>query len=240
MKFLLALFLAASATNALAADPEADRAFAGRQDLALAARALELYEKAAAQNPSSAEAQWKAASAAHWIADRAENRKEKLRMFQKGIDHSRAAVKLDPDSPQAHFWLGANYGSFGEAKGVLKSLALVGPIRKEMQELIRIDDKFQGGGAYRVLGIVDYKVPPFAGGSKKRALENLKKALAIDPTNAFTHFYLAEYYAVVGKKDQAREHLKILETLPAAADVDAADLAMIQEKGRAFKKERKL
>jgi len=33
-----------------------------------------------------------------------------------------------------------------------------------MAEVNRINDRYDGGGGYRVLGVVDYQVPGFAGG----------------------------------------------------------------------------
>ncbi len=83
-----------------------------------------------------------------------------------------------------------------------------------------------------MLGIVDYKVPGFAGGNKKRSLEELNQALAIDPKNPFNQYYIAEYYATaVGEKPKAREHLSILSNLDVTTDTDAPDLAMMKARG---------
>jgi len=194
------------------------------------------YEKAIEKNPVLVEALWKASRAAHWIADKGQNNKSKPAWFEKGIDYAKKAIAIEPRAVEAHFWLGANYGSYGEAKGVLKSLALVKPIRKEMETVIRLNDEYQGGGGYRVLGVVDYKVPGFVGGSKKRALENLNKALAIDPANAFNLYYMAEYFHAVGDRYKALDHLALLDKCTPSPDVDSADLKALQEKGRKLKK----
>jgi len=206
-----------------------DSLYKNRSGLKNASEALALYEKGIEVAPH-VEAYWKASRAAWWIGDHTATKKEKLKSFQKGIEYSKKGIALDPNSVESHFWLGANYGSYGESRGVLKSLFLVKPIRKEMEEVLRIDPPFEGGGGYRVLGVVDYKVPEFSGGNKKRALERLTKAYDIAPRNPFTNYYLAEYYVLTKKKDLARKHLGLLATLT-EADADPADLDMMKKKG---------
>lgn len=201
-----------------------------------APEALAAYEKAIAKDPALVEAYWKASRAWYWIADHKTKRKEKIEGFEKGIEYAKKAIELNHDSVDAHFWLGGNYGTYGETRGILKSLALVKPIRKEMEAVIRIDPRYQGGAGYRVLGIVDYKVPGFAGGSKKRAHENLQKALEIDPENAFNNYYMAEYYDRIGERYKALDHLKILESATPTRDVDPPDLKLMQGRGQKLKK----
>ena len=210
----------------------ADKIFSTRTPETGADEALALYEKELQTQPTSAEAQWKAARACYWLADHGKSKKEKIKKFEQGIAFAEKAVALDPKSTDAHFWLSGLYGSYGELKGVLKSLALLKPIRTELHTINRLDDHYQGGAGYRILGIVDYKVPGFAGGSKKRARELLNKALAIDPNNPFNRYYMAEFLATAaGDKKTAREHLLILKDLAVNEDVDAPDLDQIKKKG---------
>jgi tetratricopeptide (TPR) repeat protein len=208
---------------------QGDAAYAKRSDLPEAKIALVYYEKAIAAAPADGAAYWKASRAAWWLGDHAERSSEKLAYFQKGIDWAKATLAPHPDSVEAHFWLGANYGSFGETKGVLKSLFLVKPIRQEMGEVKRLNDHYLSGGAYRVLGVVDYKVPGFAGGSKKRALEELTTALAIDPNDPFTHYYLAEFYKLTGDKEKSAAEVQTLRTLKVPPE-SQPELEMLQQK----------
>jgi len=193
---------------------QGDIAYAQRADLAKAREALQAYERAAGDG-AGAEAFWKASRAAWWLGDQSASRPDKLRYFQKGVDDARQGLAQDPNSVECHFWLGGNLGSFGETKGVLKSLSLIKPIRHEMAEVNRINDHYDGGGGYRVLGVVDYQVPGIAGGSKKRALEQLNKSLAIDPQNLFTRYYLAEYFKTVGEKEKMRQEWDVFKSLKA-------------------------
>ncbi len=231
------LVLFATGTTVFAADPfdlmnQADALYKSRTEMAGGLESAELYEQAASSDTASAVPVWKACRSYHWAADHTVDKKKKLALFEKGMETCKKAITLEPKSIEAHFWLGAMYGSYGEAKGVLKSLALVKPIRAEMDAVIRLDDRYKGGGGYRVLGIVDYKVPGFAGGSKKRALERLNKAIGIDPDHAFNQYYIAEYFSITGDEKNALEHLDILEKMMPTSDVDMADLSKIQEKGK--------
>ncbi len=207
-------------------------AFKERMDLTKAQQALDLFEKAAAADASCLEARVKASRAAWWVADHA-GPAEKAKIFQKGIDFATAAVALDSRSAEGRFWLAGNMGSYGEVRGVLKSLSLVKPIRHELNEIIKIDPTYDHGAAYRVLGVVDYKVPGFAGGSKKRALENLTKSLGMGPETGFNRYYMAEYYWTMGDKIKALEHLTVLENLKASDD-EMPELILMQEKGLAL------
>lgn len=233
--FLLAL-PAAAQTSTGTFLRQADAAYALRNDPAQAKVALDIYEQAINTPGVNAEIYWKASRTAWWIGEHAAARKEKLEDFKKGAALAKEALARNPDQIEAHFWLAANDGSYGEAKGVLKSLSMVKPIRREMAEVIRLNDHFLGGGGYRVLGVVDYKVPGIAGGNKKRALEELNKAKAIDPRDPFTHYYLAEYFKVTGDKPRARAELEALQHLTAPPETQP-ELWMMQKKGEALSKD---
>jgi tetratricopeptide (TPR) repeat protein len=211
--FLFLLLLGPTAAPVFAGLAEADQAYAERADVNKARIALELYQKSIDEKPATPEAYWKGSRAAWWVGDQSDDHKERMNFFNLGISLAQEAIKHDANSVEGHFWLGANYGSFGETKGVLKSLFLLKPIRQEMDTVVRLNPTFEGGAGTRVLGVVDYKVPGFAGGDKKRAEERLLTAYKIDPKNPITVYYLGEYYATVGNKEKGREYLNSLTTL---------------------------
>ena len=234
--FVVPVFAADNPPPSLIA--QADAAYAKRADLPEAKIALITYQRSIASDPVHAEPYWKASRAAWWVADHSNNREEKMNTFLLGVTLAQQGIERDPNSAEAFMWLSACNGSYGEAKGIFKSLALVKPIRQELAEVNRINDRYDGGGAYRILGVLDYKVPGIVGGNKKRALEELQKSLAIDPQNPFTHYYLAEYYQTVGDKAKARLELETLAHLSAEPD-EAPELAMMQLKGEKLKEDLK-
>jgi hypothetical protein len=238
---LVAVFLGPSflhAEEGASLISQADAAYAKREDLPEAKIALITYERAAAALSSSTtaglvECDWKASRAAYWLGDHEKDRSERMTYFSSGIALAQKAIAINPDSVEAHFWLGCNEGSYGDTKGVLKSLSLIKPIRHEMAEVIRLNDRYSNGGAYQVLGVVDYKVPGLMGGSKTRAKQELEKALSIGPNDPFNHYYMAEYDKTIGEDSKAKAEIDILRTLTVEPD-QVPELKMLQERAKSF------
>jgi tetratricopeptide (TPR) repeat protein len=218
------------AEDAISLLSRADAAYAKREDIPQAKIAMITYERAGVLGSTSAvEGYWKASRAAWWLAEHTDMRAEKLEYYQRGIDDAKRALALNADAVPAHFWLGCNEGSFGDTKGVMKSLSLVKPIRQEMREVIRLNEHFSDGGAWRVLGVVDYKVPGLMGGRKSRAKEELDKALGFGPNNPFNHYFMAEYYKTIGDKAKKDVEIAALRALHETAEL-GPELKMMQER----------
>jgi hypothetical protein len=97
---------------------------------------------------------------------------------------------------------------------VLKSLALVKPIKKDMNKVLELDRSYEDGGADRVLGRVFFKVPGFAGGSKDKSLEHLQKSKELGPEDAVTRFYLADTMLSHDLIEEARAELEYVLNMP--------------------------
>jgi tetratricopeptide (TPR) repeat protein len=192
-----------------------DELYAQRLDLAKAKEALAKYQEALIAGENKYEAYWKMARAEYWIGDRSENNNEKKAIFQQGIYHAKKAVELEPNKVDGHFWLGVNYGVYGEARGVLKSLFLVKPIKQEMNKVLELDRGYEAGGADRVLGRVYYKLPGFAGGDKQKSLEHLLKSVELGPADGLTRLYLADTYLALDQVEKARAELEFILNMEA-------------------------
>jgi tetratricopeptide (TPR) repeat protein len=181
-------------------------AYEGRADAARAAEAVELFRKAATADPASYEARWEGARAVYYLGafPRAEAADAELvALFDSGIALAKEAVALRPKGVEGHFWLGVLYGVWGEARGILKSLAMVPLIRQEMQTCTELDSSVEGWGPDRLLGRVFFKLPWFKGGDNAKALEHLERSLKGAPTNTLTRVYLAEVLRSEGQKVRA-------------------------------------
>jgi len=192
---------------------QGDALYAYRGDPSRYRDALTFYERDIQADPKNPELHWKASMAAWWLGTRTTDRAQKLGYFRQGRVYGEKAVALSPRSAEAHFWLSGNFASYGHAKGAWTSLFLIGRIRHHAELSAHLDERYQGGGAYRILALLDSKVPGFVGGNKRRALERFEKALAVDPANPITRFYLAEYYLDLGDKEKARTEFGLLEQL---------------------------
>lgn len=140
---------------------------------------------------------------------------DKLFYFNEGVQYGEQGVQVDPDSLEANFWLAANWGSYGQAKGIMKSLSLVSPIKNTIEKVIGIDETYFYGGPWRILGRLYHKAPgfPISIGDNSRALECLLKAVDLGPGFFLNHLFLAELYVSMREKEKAREQIEwILET----------------------------
>lgn len=189
---------------------QADSLYAQRGDLAKAKEALGKCQEALIKGEDSYGAYWRMARVEYWIGDHTGNKGDKKRIFEQGIYHAKKAVQLAGDKPEGHYWLGINYGVYGEAKGILKSLSLVKPIKEEMNKVLAIDPSFDEGGADRVLGRVYHELPGFAGGSKKKSLEHLLKSREMGPRVGLTRIYLADTYLSMDEIEKARQELEFV------------------------------
>ena len=187
---------------------QADRLYAEMKDMAAAQEALAKYREVVAKAEDKFEVFWRLSRILYFIGANTESKKEKKILFGQGIYYAKKAVALEPEKPDGHYWLGVNYGVFGETKGVLKSLSLVKPIKEAMNKVIELNRGYEDGGPDRVLGRVYFKLPGFAGGSNKKSLEHLLKSKELGPNDALTRYYLAATLLSQKEVDKAREELE--------------------------------
>jgi len=212
---------------------QGDELYAEMKDIATANKALAEYREALKKAENKYEAYWKIARMMYFIGDHTESKKEKKSIFSQGIYHAKKAVELEMEKPDGHYWLGVNYGVYGEAKGVFKSLALVKPIKKEMNKVIELNREYEDGGADRVLGRVYFKLPGIAGGDKKKSLEHLLKSKELGPEDALTRIYLADTYLALKEYDKAREELEFVLNM----ESDPCWISSVTEEQKAEAKE---
>jgi len=210
----------------------ADQLYSQRADLDQLRRGIVSLRQAQTKDPGNYEAAWKLSKFDYYLATHTADSKERDDAFRSGIDAGKTAAQLQNNKPDGHFWLGANYGGAAE-QSTIQGLATVKDIRSEMETVLRLDQGYQDGSAYMVLGLVDLNAPGIVGGDPKKAVEEMEQGLRFGEPNAFLHLHLAEAYRKVGRNDDARRELKkILSMTPDAnylpeykeASVDAQKL----------------
>lgn len=204
---------------------QGDKLFAEMKDMAAAKEAHDKYQEVLRKTENKYEAYWKLARIQYYIGAHTESKKEKKTIFAQGIYYANKAVALEPEKPDGYYWLGVNQGVYGEAKGVLKSLSLVKPIKRSMNKVIELDRTYEDGGADRVLGRVYFKVPGIAGGSKDKSLEHLLKSKELGSNDPVTRLYLAETLLSKKRVEEAREELEFVLNM----DPDPCWVAGIEE-----------
>jgi len=182
---------------------EADNLFTFGDDAGRDKQSMGVIEQAMAANGNDYQWMWRAARVYYFVGDQAA-KSEKVSYFEKGIDVGLRAVSAQPNGVEGHFWLGVNYGGYSDQKGVFKALATVSKIRAEMETVLRLNDRYQDGGAYLALGEMDRQLPRIIGGNMNRAIQRLEQGVSVAPHNLEIKLALGQAYEEKGRKEDAR------------------------------------
>jgi len=197
---------APSRNNAPATLAEADRLYFHRHQGTNLKDCIAGLEANLAQGPEQPAVLWRLGRSLVRLGERSSERKDKIASYTRAEAVLRRAVALAPRDADAHFWLGVALGRRGQARGILRSLFLIGPLRREMRAVLDIDPKY--GGAHHVLGEMLREIPAVVGGDKKGAVRELETAAALEPDYAPHFTALAEAYLDVGERDKAKAALE--------------------------------
>ena len=186
---------------------EAEPLYAGRDAMTNARAAVTALRQAHAADYGNYEAAWKLARAAFYVGDRTDNETERFAMFKEGTDAGTAAVQLQPNKPEGHFWLGANYGGTA-AHSTLSNLSSFRDIKGEMETVLKLDESYQGYSAYLGLGRLYLQAPKMLGGDPTKAVEYLEKGVKLNPNNTVMRYELAKAYEAVNRNAEAKKEIQ--------------------------------
>lgn len=187
---------------------EADRMYDTRDEPGHSDRAIDLFKKVLEIDPKNEEAFWKLSRSLRWRGDIASSSEEKLGYYKEGERWAKRAIDINPQSVGGHLMLGIAYGRIGETQGVMKSLSLISPIKKEMNAVLERDPS--NDVAHHVLGVLYRKVPGLMGGSIKKSIEELQEAVRLNPASTPSYLDLAKSYLEKGEKKEASATLEKL------------------------------
>ena len=208
-----------SAPGAEAGDPDA--LYRERANPASARDAAAIWETRLAASSKDFESAWKLARAMYWLGGHGDTRlpaeasaKAGRMALERGVAAGQIAATLEPNRPEGHFWAAANMGALAESYGIRQGLKYRGPIRRELEAVLRIDPAFQEGSADRALGRWYFKVPPLFGGSKTRSEEHLRQSLTYSPDSTASRFFLAETLFDLNRDREAIDELNKVVAAP--------------------------
>jgi tetratricopeptide (TPR) repeat protein len=225
----------------------------GEVDAAIAA-----YRRALGAAPDSAAARWRLVRALFFRgAFCGAAREEKKRLFEearrigedglarlpRATDGRERAERLATlraltGALELHFWTAVSWGEWALARGKWAAAreGAAGRIRDLAQTVIEADPALEEGGGWRILGRLHAQSPKiiFITGwvSRDKALDALRRSLALGPRNAVTKVFLAE--AILdhdrAHRDEARRLLEDAARTPprpeyAVEDAHYAELA---------------
>ena len=187
---------------------QAEQFYAHRDDLKQLEQGIVLLRQVEATDPNNYDANWRIAKFSYYLASHTEGDYQN-RVFREGVNAGKAAVALQPERPDGHFWLGANYGGALQAE-TITGLASIGDVRNEMDTVLKLNEGYQDGSAYMVLGLLDLKAPKIVGGNPQKAVSEFEKGLQFGKGNAFLRIHLAEAYQAVGRNSDAQQQLNAI------------------------------
>ena len=188
---------------------EADSLWEGREDVTKARVAVAALRQAWALDNANYEAAWKLARASFYVGDHTENDEERDDMFREGTAAGKAAVIIEPNKPEGHFWLGANYGG-AAAHSTIANLSSFQDIKTEMETVLKIDESYQGYSAYLGLGRLYLQAPRVIGGDSSKAIEYLEKGLKLNPNHSLMRYHLAQAYEYNNRDSEAKKQIEAL------------------------------
>jgi TRAP transporter T-component len=214
---------------------EADRFYAQRTDLVKVRQGIVSLRQAQADDPTNYEMAWRLAEFNYYLGSHTTEPREQDKVFHEGIEAGKLAIKLQDQKPEGHFWLGANYGGNAQIS-TFAGLGEIDDIKNEMETVLKLDEGYQEGSAYMVLGQVYLESPRLLGGDVTKAIGYLEKGLKFGSNNALLRAKLAEAYAAAHRNDDARKQIDALMAMKPEADYQTeyneavAEAKKVQEK----------
>ena len=137
--------------------------------------------------------------------------------YEQLVIEAQRTVAGNPGSAEVLIWYGIIESTYAGAKGGLGALSHVKNAKKALEQAIAINPDALSGSAYTSLGSLYYQVPgwPIGFGDDKKALEFLKKGLAINPDGIDPNYFYGDFLFRKGDYTEAEHALnKALQAAP--------------------------
>jgi tetratricopeptide (TPR) repeat protein len=214
MKMWLGVLLAARLIGSQA-DLERAR---DHQDRPALERSVAELSAAAGKAPKDADAQYRLALAASYLAEIALELRDKAAAeiaAKTGIPAAERAVALRPENAEYHRILGTLCGQVIPAN-VLVGISYGKRAEEAIDKAVALDPK--SSKAYLARGIGNYYKPAMFGGGPELALKDLQRAIELDPNSAESYLWMGLALRKLHENAKAREAFaKSLELNPGRA-----------------------
>lgn len=202
--------------------------------------AIKAYEDVLSVDPDNLEVLTKLSRACYLLADgylEGVDPDRQLEFYNKGAQYGERAMALNPEFKKlveggakiedaiqvldakyigAIYWSASNLGKWARKKGFLTTLKYKDKIRKMVQKVLEMDEKYFYGAPHRYFGAYYAVAPSFAGGDLKKSEEHFKKALEIEPNYIGTWVLKADTLDVkLQDKELYRKDLEKALSIPA-------------------------
>ena len=180
--------------------------------------ALLALDKAHELDPKSYEAAWKAARACGWLADEmydpadpSRDKTKRAHFSGRGIEYAKAAIGLNPNGVEGHYYSGINLGLSATTKTIGAKFT-VPSVRDAEKKAMQIDASYDKGGPPRVLGSLYANAPswPASIGDPDKAVELLAQALKLGPDYPLNNLLLGDALMAAEQYDDAKRQYQIV------------------------------
>lgn len=137
--------------------------------------------------------------------------------LERLLGEARKATAANPGSADLLIWQAIIESTYAGEKGGLGALSNAKAAKAALEQALVINPDALAGSAYTSLGSLYYQVPgwPIGFGDDKKALELLKKGLAINPDGIDANYFYGDYLFRKGDYAQATQVLnKALQAPP--------------------------
>lgn len=167
--------------------------------------ARSLYKRALAVSPRSAYLHWMLAEMIFKKAETIEDQKERRRLYENALNEANQALELNPDSLEAHFWVGACSAVIAEMKGRLGGVKLINRAVDKLELAFNMD----AANRYSILSgavlATIYTEAPWPMRDLDKAERFGEETVRRDKNLTLASIKLANVYARQGKYEKARK-----------------------------------
>ncbi len=142
------------------------------------------------------------------LGDDAPGIREKRDWYTKARAVADTLRRQNDGNPDGHMWWAIAQGKLGQLAGILSSAGMIGDLRREYSEVLRLDSGY--ALAWYALGRLHAELPSLLGGNLKRAEDFLRRGLAADSNYTIIRFELARVYLRQRRRVEARRELHAL------------------------------
>ncbi|MGA2268541.1 MAG: tetratricopeptide repeat protein [Bryobacteraceae bacterium] len=188
----------------MAAAPSALETARDQQDRVVLEKMVDEYSAAAAKTPGDADAQYRVALAASYLAEVAieqHDRKQGRQAAEQGIKAAEKAISLKPEVAEYYRVLATLCGQ--AITDVLSGLSY-GPRARDAVDRA-IEKAPKSSSVYVARGVGSYYLPAQLGGGAKQAIADFQKALELDPKNAEAYLWLGLSLRKENRDAEARQ-----------------------------------
>jgi tetratricopeptide (TPR) repeat protein len=145
--------------------------------------------------------------------------------YEQLLTEAQKSAAQNPGSAELLIWYAIIESTYAGAKGGLGALSHVKSAKKSLEQAIAINPDALAGSAYTSLGSLYYQVPgwPLGFGDDKKALEYLKKGLAVNPDGIDPNYFYGDYLYRKGEYAEAERVLNKALQAPARPSRPLAD-----------------